>query len=80
MGIKKHQYLPGSKLRYPEEKRWLDNGGRFLFGKYKGELVSIVVEVAPGYLRWAIKNDDMDLDDFIIIETHLKRAGELNDN
>lgn len=43
-------------------KRWLDDDGAFLFGKYKGTNVEEVAQDDPGYLSWLV-NDVEDCDD-----------------
>jgi hypothetical protein len=67
-------------------RAWLDDSGRFLFGKYgparstiRNEPGDQVIDVAkrdPSYLRWVLENvDDMDDEDRKVIEVALEHFG-----
>lgn len=55
---------------------WLDDDGRFLFGKHVGERAEGVVKEDPEYVRWALEECvDMAEDDRGILEALATRAG-----
>lgn len=41
-----------------KDREWLGMDGRFLFGKYKGQLLEEVADIAPHYLRWILDEVD----------------------
>lgn len=57
-------------------KDWIDNDGRFLFGKHKGEYVDDVAEEDPGYLRWIVEEvEDVSEEDWDVLNTRVDRKG-----
>jgi hypothetical protein len=54
-------------------KEWLDDSGRFLFGKHEGETLERVAKEDLGYLRWIIETvDNIDEYDREAIEAVLR--------
>lgn len=55
-------------------RSWLDNGGRFRFGKHVGETVYDVALRDYGYLLWILEDvDDCDEEDRELIHTLVKQ-------
>lgn len=50
------------KRRPLADRRWLDNDGRFLIGKHKGELAEEVAVEDPSYVNWVVEEVE-DIDD-----------------
>jgi hypothetical protein len=57
--------MPIKMKKTEPTKEWLDQSGRFLFGKYGpnrdsvndvGELAEDIAETDPGYIRWIVDN------------------------
>jgi hypothetical protein len=41
-------------MKHNYRKDWLDSSGRFVFGKYAGELAYSIARRDPSYLRWIV--------------------------
>ena len=44
------------KVSDPRIREWLDDDGRFRFGKHEGEALADVVEDDPNYLGWIVES------------------------
>lgn len=52
---------------------WIDQQGRFIFGKHRGELVESVISEDPSYIRWIVNEvEDITEDDRDFLAQQLK--------
>lgn len=67
---------PRSKFAGLKTRQWIDESGRFMFGKYRGKFIEHVAGHDSEYLCWILdKVDDIDEGDAKIIGEHLARKG-----
>lgn len=53
-------------------KRWLDDDGTLLHGKYAADLIEDVARLDPGYLRWLVDTvENLDEGDRDVINSTL---------
>lgn len=75
MGIVRHTTIHTSDSDNVD-RDWIDLQGRFIFGKYEGDLVENVASDDPSYVRWIINEVENISDvDRALLANHLRYSG-----